>query len=203
MSRSGARRSLTFQERPSLRSRSTSLWQTAWTSKHCCRHSCSLCSMMWCHSLQVREALQRLSASSSLKILTLISVGSISAKFWEPSNGGGPCSFTENEHRRRPHRLILHNIPPGWRTWNNREDLNPNWRPSLSENCTRNNRIQFSEPGLMRKKDPTHTVLSGSSSVCQAAVSFIVACDLASWCSSLTTSCSNLDWVRVHTKSRL
>lgn len=37
--------------------------------------------MMWCHSLQVREALHRLLASSSPKIFTLISVGRVSAKF--------------------------------------------------------------------------------------------------------------------------
>lgn len=76
----------TFQDRPSFLSLSTSLWQTALTSRHCLLHSWSLSSMMWCHSLQVREALHRLSASSSAKIFTLISSGSVSAKFW----GGAP-----------------------------------------------------------------------------------------------------------------
>ena len=77
----------TFQDRPSLLSLSTSLWQTALTGRHCLLHSCSLSSMMWCHSLQVREAQHRLSASSSLKIFTLISGGSASAKFWGVLSG--------------------------------------------------------------------------------------------------------------------
>lgn len=72
----------TFQDRPFPLSLSTSLWQTALTSRHCLLHSWSLSSMMSCHSLQVREALHRLSASSSPKIFTLISAGRVSAKFW-------------------------------------------------------------------------------------------------------------------------
>lgn len=72
----------TFQDSPSLLSLSTSLWQTALTSKHWFLHTCSLSSMMSCHSRQVSAALHRLSVSSSPKILSLISVGSVSAKFW-------------------------------------------------------------------------------------------------------------------------
>lgn len=77
---------LTFQEKPSPRSRSTSLGHTARTRRHWLLHSSWFSSMMWCHSLQVHEALQRLAVSSSPKILSLISAGSISTKsLGEPS----------------------------------------------------------------------------------------------------------------------
>lgn len=102
----------TFQERPCLRSLSTSLWQMARTIRHCFLHSCSLCSMIWCHSLQVLAALHRLAASSSPKILTLISVGSISAKL----RGGavpsaavraGPPSQRKNTGGVLPHTCCI------------------------------------------------------------------------------------------------
>lgn len=103
---------LTFQDRPSLRSLSTSFWQTALTDRHCFLHSCSLSSMMWYHNLQVWDALHRLTASSSPKICTLISVGSFSAKFWGEvvlsgwRHRGGELSFTTTMIQQQPERRM-------------------------------------------------------------------------------------------------
>lgn len=76
----------TFHEHPSSLSPFTSLRQTASTVRQWLLHRWSLPSIMSFHCLQVSEARHKLLMSSSLKILTLISVGRVSAKFcWSGS----------------------------------------------------------------------------------------------------------------------
>lgn len=87
----------TFQEHPSSLSPFTSLQQIASTVKQWLLHRWSLPSMMSFQFLQVSEAWHKLLTSSSLKILTLISVGRVSTKScwsgsWPPGTMDGSPS---------------------------------------------------------------------------------------------------------------